>query len=53
MQRDAGIPRVWAGVVEALIILAVLTMDQGRRRGWWLARAPRAAGAEEGADVRG
>jgi simple sugar transport system permease protein len=34
MQRDAGIPAVWVIAVEALIILAVLAMDQLRRRGW-------------------
>lgn len=34
MQRDAGIPSVWVGVVEALIILAVLAVAQLRRRGW-------------------
>lgn len=37
MQRDAGIPEVWVGAVEALVILAVLAVDQIRRR------APRAA----------
>ena len=34
MQRSAGIPAVWVGVVEALIILAVLAVDQLRRKGW-------------------
>lgn len=32
MQRDAGIPAVWVIVVEALIILAVLAVDQLSRR---------------------
>ena len=33
MQRDAAIPAVWVGVVEALVILAVLVVDQlGRHR---------------------
>jgi len=31
MQRDAGIPAVWVGVVEALVILAVLAIDRVRR----------------------
>lgn len=31
MQRDAGIPAVWVGVVEALVILAVLALDRVRR----------------------
>ena len=33
MQRDAGIPAVWVTAVEALIILAVLALDQVRRLG--------------------
>ncbi|MDH3271085.1 MAG: ABC transporter permease [Gemmatimonadota bacterium] len=41
MQRDAGIPAAWVGVVEALVILAVLAIDRIRRR----AGALRAAGA--------
>ena len=32
MQRDAGIPAAWVGVVEALVILAVLCIDRVRRR---------------------
>lgn len=32
MQRDAGIPAVWAVAVQALLILAVLALDQMRRR---------------------
>lgn len=32
MQRDAGIPAAWVGVVEALVILAVLAIDRARRR---------------------
>lgn len=32
MQRDAGIPAAWVGVVEALVILAVLGIDRVRRR---------------------
>ncbi len=32
MQRDAGIPAAWVGVVEALVILAVLVIDRVRRR---------------------
>jgi ABC-type uncharacterized transport system permease subunit len=31
MQRDAGIPASWVGVVEALVILAVLGLDRVRR----------------------
>ena len=31
MQRDAGIPAAWVGVVEALVILAVLALDRVRR----------------------
>lgn len=31
MQRDAGIPAAWVGVVEALVILAVLAIDRIRR----------------------
>ncbi len=31
MQRDAGIPAAWVGVVEALVILAVLGLDRARR----------------------
>lgn len=31
MQRDAGIPAAWVGVVEALVILAVLAIDRARR----------------------
>jgi simple sugar transport system permease protein len=33
MQRDAGIPAAWVGVVEALVILAVLGLDRVRRTG--------------------
>jgi ABC-type uncharacterized transport system permease subunit len=33
MQRDAGIPAVWATAVQAVIILSVLAVDQVRRRG--------------------
>ena len=32
MQREAGIPAVWVVAVEALVILAVLAIDQIRRR---------------------
>lgn len=32
MQRDAGIPAVWVGVVEALLILAVLALERVRRQ---------------------
>lgn len=32
MQREAGIPAVWVIAVEALVILAVLAVDQIRRR---------------------
>jgi simple sugar transport system permease protein len=31
MQRDAGIPAAWVGVIEALVILAVLALDRVRR----------------------
>jgi len=33
MQRDAAIPAVWVIAIQALIILAVLALDQLRRRG--------------------
>ncbi|MDX1646943.1 MAG: ABC transporter permease [Longimicrobiales bacterium] len=33
MQRDAGIPAAWVGVVEALVILAVLAIDKVRKMG--------------------
>lgn len=32
MQRTAGIPAVWVGAVEAMVILSVLAVDQLRRR---------------------
>lgn len=32
MQRDAGIPAAWVGVVEALVILAVLGLERVRSR---------------------
>jgi ABC-type uncharacterized transport system permease subunit len=32
MQRDAGVPAVWAVAVQALVILAVLALDRLRRR---------------------
>ncbi len=32
MQRDAGIPAVWVNAIEALVILAVLAVDQIVRR---------------------
>ncbi len=44
MQRDAGIPAVWVGVVEALIILAVLAVDRLRRHGWHPGTAAGVAG---------
>ncbi|MDX1493410.1 MAG: hypothetical protein R3253_05085, partial [Longimicrobiales bacterium] len=31
MQRDAGIPAAWVGVVEALVILGVLGIERVRR----------------------
>jgi simple sugar transport system permease protein len=37
MQRNAGIPAVWVIAVEAIIILAVLAMDQLRRGAGWMA----------------
>jgi simple sugar transport system permease protein len=40
MQREAGIPAVWVIAVQALIILAVLAIDQLRRR-----RVPTTVGA--------
>lgn len=33
MQREAGVPSAWVSAVEALVILAVLAVDQLRRRG--------------------
>lgn len=47
MQRDAGIPAVWVGVVEALVILAVLSLDRVRRRRVLAA----GAAASDGPDV--
>ena len=39
MQRDAAVPEVWVGAVEALVILAVLAVDRLRRRApWWSGR---------------
>jgi general nucleoside transport system permease protein len=35
MQRDAGIPAVWATAVQAVVILSVLALDQMRRRRAW------------------
>lgn len=32
MQRDAGVPAVWAVAVQALVILTVLALDRVRRR---------------------
>jgi hypothetical protein len=32
MQRDAGVPAVWAIGMQALVILAVLALDRVRRR---------------------
>jgi simple sugar transport system permease protein len=32
MQREAGVPAVWATGVQALVILAVLALDRARRR---------------------
>ncbi|TFG87373.1 MAG: ABC transporter permease [Gemmatimonadales bacterium] len=49
MQREAGVPSVWVGVVQALAILSVLAVDQIRRRratlgAWGLAPAVVAPG---------
>jgi general nucleoside transport system permease protein len=33
MQREAGVPSAWVGVVQALVILSVIALDQLRRRG--------------------
>jgi simple sugar transport system permease protein len=49
MQRVAGVPAVWVGLVQALVILSVLAVERARRGGW----APRArsgvpVGAESG-----
>ncbi len=33
MQREAGVPSVWVGVVQALVILSVLALDRARRIG--------------------
>jgi simple sugar transport system permease protein len=46
MQRDAGIPAAWVGVVEALVILAVLGLDRVRRSG---GRADPGSGTDGGA----
>ncbi len=47
MQRDAGIPAVWVNVIEALVILAVLGVDQALRR-----MQTRGSGATAGGRVR-
>jgi simple sugar transport system permease protein len=39
MQRDAGVPAVWAVGVQALVVLAVLSLDRARR-------VPSAGGAD-------
>ena len=41
MQREAGVPSTWVGVVQALAILSVLALDQLRRR--WRPAAAREA----------
>lgn len=46
MQRAAGIPAAWVSAVEALVILAVLAVDQAWRRAAAV-RAPAAAGTRE------
>lgn len=33
MQREAGVPSAWVGVVQALAILSVIALDRLRRRG--------------------
>lgn len=33
MQREAGVPSAWVGVVQALVILSVLALDRLRRSG--------------------
>lgn len=33
MQREAGVPSAWVGVVQALAILSVIALDRVRRRG--------------------
>jgi len=33
MQREAGVPSVWVGVVQALVILSVIALERVRRRG--------------------
>src|SRR5690606_5163299 len=33
MQREAGVPSVWVGVVQALVILSVIALERTRRRG--------------------
>ena len=46
MQREAAIPAVWVGAVEAMVILAVLAVDQlWRRAQRSLSLAPGAADA--------
>lgn len=32
MQREAGVPSVWVGVVQALVILSVIALERARRR---------------------
>ncbi|HET9949053.1 MAG TPA: ABC transporter permease [Longimicrobiales bacterium] len=57
MQREAGIPAVWVIAVEAILILAVLAVDQVRRSAGGRARGPLEPLADlpggEAADVRG
>jgi simple sugar transport system permease protein len=48
MQRVAGIPAVWVGVVEALVILAVLAVDRVRIGRVRLFRARGVAGDRQG-----
>jgi simple sugar transport system permease protein len=52
MQREAGIPAAWVGMVEALIILAVLAVSRLNKRRWRLGgRGSRRAGVADSAAV--
>jgi simple sugar transport system permease protein len=50
MQREAGIPAAWVSGIEALVILSVLAVDRGFRRGGSFASA---AGVDAGPVVGG
>lgn len=53
MQRVAGVPAVWVGVVQALVILSVLALEGLRRRRWRETGPARPAGPEAGSGLVG